>query len=119
MDDIDLRASRAAGPPQCTKATTGEAADSSRLEGGNGGGPPSSSSPCIMDLFESEAQHSLTYEMNETDCIVSNIGPDFELYVTLSAAMDLNEIVSSCNRLLRSLKRDDQWLFLMTPTFLD
>jgi len=86
-------------------------------DGDAGGGSSSSSTKIasIMDLFECEAQHSLTYEMNETDCVVSNVGVDFELYVTMSAAMDLGDIVASCNRLLRSIKRDEQWLFLTTP----
>ena len=101
MDGVDWRARGGGSSPSL---------DVSEGEGGS-----ASKAQSIMDLFECEAQHSLTYEMNETDCVVSNVGADFELYVTMSAAMDLSDIVASCNRLLRSIKRDEQWLFLTVP----
>lgn len=66
----------------------------------------------MMDVFEVEAEHSLVYETRETDCLVVNVGPDFELYAVMSAAPDLQDTIQSLNRLIRAIKRDDRWLFM-------
>jgi hypothetical protein len=66
----------------------------------------------MMDVFEAPAEHSLMYEMSETDCVLVNAGQEFELYALLSAAADVQEIVQSCTRLIRSIQRDEQWLFM-------
>ena len=80
----------------------------------------SSSSPpldeaqgCMMDVFEKAPEHSLVYEVRETDCLVVSIGPDFELFALLSAAPDMAETLHSLNRLIRAVKRDERWLFMV------
>lgn len=78
---------------------------------GNGDGAHKGPS-CVMDVFEAPAEHSLVYQINETDCILVNVGPDFELFALLSAATELSDIVHSCNRLIRSIKREESWLFM-------
>lgn len=84
--------------------------------GGEGKAGPARPS-CVMDVMEVEAEHSLVYEVSETDVVVVNVGPDFELFALLSSAIDLAEVVHSCNRLIRSIKREEAWLFMTQAAY--
>lgn len=68
---------------------------------------------CMMEVFEKKNVHSLVYELRETDCLVVSVGPDFELFALLSAAPTLRESLQSLNRMLRAIKRDERWLFMV------
>lgn len=71
----------------------------------------------MMDVFDAPAEHSLVYEMRETDCVLVNVGADYELYALMSAAPDLQETIKGLNRLIRAIKRDERFLFLVDAVF--
>jgi hypothetical protein len=67
----------------------------------------------MMEVFEKPPEHSLVYEVRESDCLVVSVGPDFELFALLSSAPPLAESLQCLNRLIRAIKRDERWLFMV------
>lgn len=72
---------------------------------------------CMIDVFDAPAEHSLVYEMRETDCVLVNVGADYELYALMSAAPDLQETIQGLNRLIRAIKRDERFLFQVDAVY--